>query len=142
LNPEEESHRKLLNHVLKPPIDKDPPRSLSNWSRKVINVSMEWDVSASDIRGLFNHLNLAELALQPQYTVGWIYWRPASRYIRDIFGPGTMSIRLLFQNERDGVGFDVHAFLAPDGEILASGLMDPKGISFLDAIRFAPYSDS
>ena len=139
LNPDEESHRRLLNHVVKPPIGKDPPRSLSNWSRKVINVSIDWTVSESDIRSLFNHLNLVDLALQPQYTVGWTYWRPASRYIRDVLGPGTLSVRLLFQNKQDGVSFDVHVFLAPDGEILGSGLMDPKSISFLDAVRFGPY---
>jgi hypothetical protein len=135
LNPVSESHRRLLNHVLNPPISSDPPASLDNWSRRVFKVVTDCVVSEWDMRRLFNHLRLADLALSDQYTVGWTYWRPASRHFRETFGPDTLSVRLMFRNEQDGVMFDVHMFLAPDGEILASGRMDPKGIHFLDAVR-------
>jgi len=135
LNPVSESHRRLLNQVLNPPISSDPPASLANWSRRVFSVTTDCAVSEWDMRKRLNHLGLADLALSDQYTVGWTYWRPASHHFREIFGPETLSVRLLFRNERDGVMFDAHMFLSPDGEILASGRMDPKGIHLANAVR-------
>jgi hypothetical protein len=122
---------------VKPPISSDPPASLANWSRRVFKVETDCAVSESDIRKLFNHLGLVELAISNKYTAGWTYWRPASQHFRETFGQDTLSVRLIVRNEQDGVTFDVHMFLSPDGNILASGRMDPKGIYLLDAVRIA-----
>lgn len=136
LNPTEESHRRLLNQSLKFPffID-DPPSSLSNWSSRVFSVSTDCELNSLAIQRLFNHLELTELARHHHYRVGWVAWGRPRKSIRQEYGEGTLSVRLLFAERNDLISFDVHCYLSPTGDILASRKLAPKYLYGSGAIR-------
>lgn len=123
------SHRALVNHVLKSPIELEPPSSLPNWSNREFNARDRSIISVSDMQSLFNHLNLVQLALDHAYDAGYVYWGVPSRKMTRLFGDTTVSVRLMFADVAGNVTFDVHCYLV-DGdqgvEIRASQKLDPK----------------
>jgi hypothetical protein len=88
------------------------------------------------IQRLFNHLELTELARLHHYRVGWVAWGGPRKSIRQEYGEGTLSVRLLFAERNDLIAFDVHCYLSPTGDILASRKLDPEYLYFSGAIRF------
>lgn len=52
---------------------------------------------------------------------------PIGPHLRDCFPPGTMSVMLSYVNEESGQEVArAHTFQDPEGNILASGIPDPK----------------
>ena len=125
------SHRALLNQSLKAPIEREPPSSLPNWENKEFRASTRCVFSTSDMRSLFNHLDLMRIAREQGYEVGYIAWSDPSTKMSRVLREPARSVRLIFADRERNVSFDVHCFLAEDAteiRILASRKVDPKYI--------------
>lgn len=84
------------------------------------------------LQNLFNHLQLTELASSSQYTVERKSWKA---YLGTRHPAGTVSVVLRFIAPYEQIVFDIHAFLAPNCDICASGMMDPKAIIIPGAVH-------
>lgn len=128
------SHRDLINHWLKSPIDSSPPSSLARDSDSISMSCEEFACTAREVQNLFNHLDLVDRASVHNYTVTWLSWKAASPALTERLGQPAIKTTLRFRSREQLVSFDVHAFLSLQLDVLASGLLDPKSISFLGKI--------
>jgi len=90
------------------------------------------------LQDLFNHLRLTDLALAQEYQVSYKSWKPAS--VANTSN-GIASVILRFIAPIQEVIFDVHAYLAIDSTIAASGMLDPKMILFQKRVKLCPGSE-
>jgi hypothetical protein len=97
----------------------------------------EFECTAREVQNLFNHLDLVDRAAIHNYTVTWLSWKAASAALTEQLGQPAIKTTLRFRSREKLVSFGVHAFLSLQLDILASGLLDPKSISFLGKIYFS-----
>lgn len=129
------SHDALLNHVMKSPIDEEPPPSLPNCSVSFTKDSDDVVFEVSMFRDRFNTLELVQLARLRSFVVYCLDWRLRHA----AFLPeGTISAYLRFASLNNEVAFDVHASIIPDCKLAASNLFDPKKIIFHRRVQISP----
>lgn len=126
------SHDEFINQVLNAPIESEPPSSLPKFSASLTRGASAFRWESSIVQDLFNHLELIELARTKDYTAYWIDWMPSKR---KSLGPNVVSVLLRFVAANEEVAFDVHGYLTPDLQLLASGMLDPKSIVLNQAIH-------
>lgn len=73
-----------------------------------------------------DHFNFLERALETPYEAFYLRWQPGPTWAVRRHGAGVISALLRFRHPTGLVIFDVHAYLAPDGNIGAGRLLDPK----------------
>lgn len=129
------SHSRLVNHLLKSPIESVPPSSLSTRRESVTNGSVRCDLDSFTFQNLFNHLRLADLAFDYNHSAWCLSWLP---HPGKKFSSGSISVILRFESPRREIAFDVHLYVLRDTSIAASGTMDPKGIYLPNRFHFIP----
>jgi hypothetical protein len=125
----------MLKRFLNGPISSTPPETIPQRAPSISFGSVPCPLETSILQNLFNHLRLADLAIDHQYTCERLSW---SLYRGAKLPPGTVSLVLRFTAPGSEVAFDVHGFLVPDGTIAASGMLDPKAIYIPSRYHFLP----
>lgn len=131
------SHRELVNHWLKSPIESSPPSNLARDSASISSSCEELKCTAKEIQDLFNHLDLVDRALLLNYAVTWLSWKAVSPALETRLGQPAVTVLLRFRSQDALVIFDVHAFRSYQAEILASRMLDPKSLAFLGKVYFS-----
>jgi hypothetical protein len=132
------SHRALINRWLNSPIGNSPPSNLERDEESISTSCAEVKCSFKEVQDLFNHLDLVDRALVSNYTPTRLSWLQANAELAASLGhPLVIKVSLRFRSPQQLVVFDVHAYLTPDLEILASRMLDPKMVAMLKKVYFS-----
>lgn len=132
------SHSRLVNHVLKSPIEESPPSSLANHASSVSSKCSSVErLPSRMIQDLFNELWMVDAPLKTHYAVEYLDWYVAPRSAPEGHGP-LVTICLRLTSPRQSARFDIHADVySVDNTVKIgnTGYLDPKGIFIQDRIH-------